>query len=97
MESVWRRCRYVQSVAMLHAGSKVDSIDFWAQRVRQIETAIHREQHRILGGVPLTILTHIRLGTKTSAREKGLTSLQLLQLLGQQCCMQMHGSSNGQF
>ncbi|CAL8472023.1 g11565 [Coccomyxa elongata] len=35
-------------------GSKVDTIDFWAQRVRQIETAIHREQHRILGG-PTTL------------------------------------------
>lgn len=28
----------------------MDSIDFWAHRVRELEAAIDREQHRILGG-----------------------------------------------
>lgn len=38
------------------AGSKVDSIDFWAQRVREAEAAIAREQHHILGGTPPDIV-----------------------------------------
>lgn len=28
----------------------MDSIDFWAQRVRELETATEREQNRVLGG-----------------------------------------------
>ncbi len=31
----------------------MDSIDFWAHRVRELETEIDREQHRILGGTSL--------------------------------------------
>lgn len=86
----------IQCVAMLRAGSKVDSIDFWTQRVRQIETAIHREQHRILGGLPLNPITSIMLASNVSEPEQGLAMSQSLHLLGRQCCMPMHEPSSGE-
>ena len=79
------------TVGMLHAGSKVDSIDFWAQRVHHIETAIQREQHRILGGLPLIPFIPICLEKIVSAPFDNITGAAAV---GKQCCMFMHGPSS---